>query len=397
MNPTILEIKVPSVGESVTEVEIANWLKQAGDAVARDENLLVLETDKATLDVPSPVAGRLVRIRKQKGERVQIGEVLAEIEPLDLTATAATAPTPAPAPTPIPASKAEPVVPPVVAAPVPTPKPAALTPEPKPAAIPTPPVAAPPPSPPSPGPSPKRTPPSAVAADRLEEVVPMTLLRRKIGERLVAAQHTAALLTTFNEIDLTAVQALRQENQERFLAKYQIKLGLMSFFIKATVAALQLVPQLNAEIRGSDIVYHNYHALAIAMGGGRGLVAPVLRDAGRRSFAELERDLADYALRVKENRIAPDDLHGGTFTITNGGVYGSLLSTPLVNLPQCGILGLHAIQDRPVALAGQVVIRPMMYVALSYDHRLVDGREAVQFLKRIKELIESPARLLLEI
>ena len=225
----------------------------------------------------------------------------------------------------------------------------------------------------------------------------MSLLRRKIAERLVAAQHSAALLTTFNEIDMTAVMALRKENQERFQARYKIKLGFMSFFIKATVEALKEVPQLNAEIRGSNIVYRNYHDIAIAIGGGRGLVVPVLRGAGRMSFAEIEQGIADFAQRVKENKIRPDELQGGTFTITNGGIYGSLLSTPLVNPPQSGVLGMHAIQERPVAVAGQVVIRPMMYVALTYDHRLVDGREAVQFLKRVKELIESPARMLIEI
>ncbi|HAB16994.1 MAG TPA: dihydrolipoyllysine-residue succinyltransferase, partial [Verrucomicrobiales bacterium] len=234
-------------------------------------------------------------------------------------------------------------------------------------------------------------------ADRAEEVVPMSLLRRRIAERLVSAQHTAALLTTFNEIDMGAVIALRKENQERFQERYQIKLGFMSFFIKATVAGLKEVPQLNAEIRGTNIVYRNYHDIAIAIGGGRGLVVPVLRNAGRMSFAEVEQGIADFAQRVKANKIKPDELQGGTFTITNGGTYGSLLSTPLVNPPQSGVLGMHAIQERPVAVAGQVVIRPMMYVALTYDHRLVDGREAVQFLKRIKEFIESPARMLIEI
>ena len=224
----------------------------------------------------------------------------------------------------------------------------------------------------------------------------MSLLRRKIAERLVAAQHNAALLTTFNEIDMSTVMALRKDNQERFQERYQIKLGFMSFFVKATVAALQQVPQLNAEIRGSNIVYRNYHDIAIAIGGGRGLVVPVLRLAGRMSFAEIEQGIADFARRVQENKIKPDELQGGTFTITNGGIYGSLLSTPLVNPPQSGVLGMHAIQERPVAVAGQVVIRPMMYVALTYDHRLVDGREAVQFLRRVKELIESPARMLIE-
>jgi 2-oxoglutarate dehydrogenase E2 component (dihydrolipoamide succinyltransferase) len=223
------------------------------------------------------------------------------------------------------------------------------------------------------------------------------LLRRKVAERLVQAQQNAALLTTFNEIEMNPVMGLRREYQDRFQARYQIKLGFMSFFVKATVEALKDTPQLNAEIRGTNIVYRDYFDIGIAIGGGRGLVVPVLRNAEQLSFAEVELAIADFARKASENRLRPEDLQGGTFTITNGGVYGSLLSTPLVNPPQSGVLGMHSIQERPVAREGQVVIRSMMYVALTYDHRIVDGREAVIFLRRIKEVIENPVRLLIEI
>jgi 2-oxoglutarate dehydrogenase E2 component (dihydrolipoamide succinyltransferase) len=237
---------------------------------------------------------------------------------------------------------------------------------------------------------------SAVST-REEQVVRMTLLRRTVAKRLVEAQHTAALLTTFNEVDLSAVRALRQQYQEAFQKKYGIKLGLMSFFVKAVTDALKLIPQLNAEVRDTDIVYRNYHDLGIAVSTDRGLVVPVLRDVDRLGFAEIEQAIAGFAQRARENKLKPEELAGGTFTITNGGSFGSLLSTPLINPPQSGILGMHAIQERPVALAGQVVIRPMMYVALTYDHRIVDGREAVLFLRRVKETVENPARILLEI
>jgi 2-oxoglutarate dehydrogenase E2 component (dihydrolipoamide succinyltransferase) len=238
---------------------------------------------------------------------------------------------------------------------------------------------------------------AGATADRRDEVVPMTLIRRRIAERLVEAQHEAALLTTFNEIDMSAVVQLRRQYRERFQEKHGVKLGLMSFFTRAAVEALGEFPAVNAEIRGTDLVYHNYCDIGIAIGSGKGLVVPVLRNAQRLSFADIERQIADFAARAETNKIRPDELAGGTFTITNGGVYGSLLSTPIVNPPQSGVLGLHTIQDRPVAKDGQVVIRPMMYVALTYDHRIVDGREAVTFLRRIKEAIEEPARMLLEI
>lgn len=225
----------------------------------------------------------------------------------------------------------------------------------------------------------------------------MSLLRRRIAARLVEAQQTAALLTTFNEIDMSAVIALRRDFGPAFQEKYGIKLGLMSFFVKAAVDALKLVPAVNAEIRGTDIVYRNYYDIGVAVGGGKGLVVPVLRHAERLSFAEIERAIADFAQRARDNKLKVEELQGGTFTISNGGIYGSMLSTPIVNPPQSGILGLHAMQDRPVARDGQVVVRPMMYVALTYDHRLIDGREAVTFLKHIKEVIEAPARMLIEV
>jgi 2-oxoglutarate dehydrogenase E2 component (dihydrolipoamide succinyltransferase) len=234
-------------------------------------------------------------------------------------------------------------------------------------------------------------------AFRQEQVVPMTRLRKTLAERLVQAQQTAALLTTFNEVDMTGVMTLRKEYQEQFTQKYGLKLGFMSFFVKAVIDALRLIPQVNAEIRGTDIIYRNYYDIGVAVGGGRGLVVPVLRNAERMSFAQIETTIGELAKRAKENKLTLEELQGGTFTISNGGVYGSLLSTPIINPPQSGILGMHAIQERPIALNGQVVIRPMMYLALTYDHRIVDGREAVTFLKRIKEVIENPARILLEV
>jgi 2-oxoglutarate dehydrogenase E2 component (dihydrolipoamide succinyltransferase) len=232
---------------------------------------------------------------------------------------------------------------------------------------------------------------------REEQIVPMTPIRRRIAERLVEAQKSAALLTTFNQVDMSGVMALRKQHQEAFQEKYEIKLGFMSFFVKALIEALKLAPQLNAEVRGNNIVYRNYYDIGIAVGGGKGLVVPILRNAERMSFAEIEKGIADFGRRAQANQLKVDELQGGTFTISNGGVYGSMLSTPIVNPPQSGVLGLHAIEDRPIALDGAVVIRPMMYIALTYDHRIVDGREAVTFLKRIKNVIEDPARMLLEI
>lgn len=391
-----IELKVPSAGESVSEAEISEWLKQEGDSVRQDESLVVLETDKATMDLPSPVAGKLTKIIKQKGDRVEVGEVIGYVEPSSVDLPSAQAVTairtvpPAEVSSPEPSLQvspageqlaAEKTVPSAEVVPV---GPSVGLPKEDVERGPARPVA------PTPGPSP-------APGDRAEEAVPMSLLRRKIAERLVHAQQTAALLTTFNEIDMSAVMALRQQYQDRFQERHHAKLGLMSFFVKATVEALGEVPQLNAEVRGTQIVYRNYFDIGIAVSGGRGLVVPVLRDAQRMSFAEIELAIASFAQRAKENQIRPEDLQGGTFSITNGGVFGSLLSTPIVNPPQSGVLGLHVIQDRPVAVGGQVVIRPMMYVALTYDHRIVDGREAVTFLRRVRELVEAPARMLMEV
>lgn len=424
MSNTTIEIKVPSLGESITEVEIGDWLKQEGDPVRKDESLAVLETDKATMEIPAPDAGRLARVVKQKGERILVGDVIGYVE----VGEAAPPKTPAAKPAPEQAKPESKPAPPSVPSPT-----SASSEEGKPRVMPaaarlmaetgTPlekiqpsgpggrilkedvqraaaPLAhaAPPPAP-APEPLPAAPEPQPVASDgqRDEEVVRMSLIRRKIAERLVQAQHNAALLTTFNEVDMSAVMALRKENQDRFLERYKIKLGFMSFFVKATVEALQDIPQLNAEIRGADIVYRNYYDIGIAIGGGKGLVVPILRNAERMSFAKIEQAIADFSQRAKDNKIRPEDLQGGTFTITNGGVFGSLLSTPIINPPQSGVLGMHAIQDRPVAVNGQVVIRPMMYVALTYDHRIVDGREAVTFLRRIKELVENPVRILIEV
>jgi 2-oxoglutarate dehydrogenase E2 component (dihydrolipoamide succinyltransferase) len=245
------------------------------------------------------------------------------------------------------------------------------------------------------GPQAERAP--SVQPGAMEEAVPMSLFRRRIAERLVSAQKTAALLTTFNEIDMSAVSALRKQYQDAFVERYGTKLGFMSFFVKAAIDALKLIPAVNAEIRGTNILYKNHYDIGVAVGGGKGLAVPVIRNADRLSFSAVELAIQDFGKRAKENKLALEELSGGTFTISNGGVYGSLLSTPIVNPPQSGILGLHAIQDRPVALNGAVVIRPMMYVALTYDHRLVDGREAVTFLKRIKDCVEQPARMLVEV
>jgi 2-oxoglutarate dehydrogenase E2 component (dihydrolipoamide succinyltransferase) len=401
-----IELKVPAMGESITEVEIGEWLKAEGASAAKDENVVVIESEKATMEIPAPVAGKITKVLKKRGDKARVGDVIGYIE--EGVAGAAQASTRSNPPKPSKATEAKPEVKPA-AKPEPRVMPAAQR------------VAAQQKidlanvNPTGPGgrilkedvqaaavTASVSTPPEPVApvirvAGREEESVPMTLLRRKIAERLVQAQQTTASLTTFNEVDMSAVMTLRQQSQEMFLARYNIKLGFMSFFVKAVVDALKLVPQINAEIRGSDIVYRNYFDIGIAVGGGKGLVVPVIRNAERLSFAEVEQVIADFGARAKENKLKPEELQGGTFTITNGGIFGSMLSTPILNPPQSGILGMHAIQDRPVARNGQVVIRPIMYVALTYDHRLVDGREAVTFLKRVKDCIENPAAMLLEV
>ena len=407
-----VELKIPSVGESIKEVEIGDWLKNAGDKVSRDEALVVIESDKATVEIPSPVSGVLTKVLMKKRDKANVGDVIAYIdESADGAAPAAPAasassatsskvadaPKKADGAAEQPASKSGTIVMPAarralaehnVSADqvVPTGPGGRMLKEDvlrqaekKPAAVQKPEQFV-------------NQPPS-----RQEETVPMTPMRRRIAERLVQAQQTAALLTTFNEVDMTAIMALRNKFKDAFAARYNVKLGFMSFFVKAAVDALKLIPQVNAELRGEDIIYHNFCDVGIAVGGGKGLVVPILRNAERMSFAQIETTVSDFGKRAQENKIGLDELKGGTFTISNGGVYGSLLSTPIVNPPQSGILGLHSIQERPIALNGQVVIRPMMYVALTYDHRIVDGREAVTFLKRLKESVEEPSRMLLEI
>jgi 2-oxoglutarate dehydrogenase E2 component (dihydrolipoamide succinyltransferase) len=451
-----VEVKVPAAGESITEVMVAEWLKAEGEAVRQDEPLVTLETDKASLDLPAPAAGVLTRIMKRRGETARVGEVIAVLDEAAVAAGASAPAAPArgarerpPGPSARPRGPdertREPAAPPAARPPAAPPgdgperptEPGERAPAPEARPAPTP-----PPAPPweaprvmpaarrlmaergvepeevtatGPGgrvlkedvlrhldaapetPAPAGEARMPAAGDREEEVVPMSMLRRRVAERLVQAQQAAALLTTFNEVDMSAVIGLRRAHQDAFQQRHQVKLGFMSFFVKAVVEALARFPALNAEIRGTDIVYRNYYDIGIAVGGGRGLVVPVLRSAERLTFAETERAIADFARRAEANQLTLEELQGGTFTISNGGIYGSLLSTPIVNPPQSGILGLHAIQDRPMARDGQVVIRPMMYVALTYDHRVVDGREAVTFLRHVTACIEEPARILLEV
>ena len=432
-----LSIKVPALGESVREATLGAWKHGEGDHVEADEPLVEVESEKATLEVPSPGAGVLRKILRKAGDTVAVGEVIAEIDQVGLQAgpqvgaqvgplgasggagAGASAPAPAAAPSgngqggngngngqggagelragPA-ARKAlaesglaakdvkgtgrggrvsnqdvaralgdregaleivnRSAVPELID--VPTEK-------------------------------------SAPVDASRERLVPMSPLRRTVARRLVEAQHTAAILTTFNEIDMTAVLALRERYQERFVKQHGLKLGFMSFFVKAAIDALKAFPAVNAEIRGTDVLYKDHYDIGVAVGGGKGLVVPVVRDADRLSFAELEKSIGDLAVRARDNKLTMKELEGGTFTISNGGVYGSLLSTPILNPPQSGILGLHAIQKRAVVVEGQIAVRSMMYAALSYDHRLVDGREAVQFLVRIKECVEDPERILLEV
>jgi 2-oxoglutarate dehydrogenase E2 component (dihydrolipoamide succinyltransferase) len=400
-----LELKVPEVGESITEVMIGAWKKREGDAVARDESVVEIESDKATVELPAPAAGSVTKILKGSGEKAVVGEVIGYMEP-----AAAAAPQAAPAPTPAPA-QAAPAASRVMPAAARVLGEAGLPPA---AATATGPggrvtksdaqqavaaAASAKPQPPAPAvakPAPGATPP-AVVGSREERYQLISPIRRRIAERLVEAQQQAALLTTFNECDMSAVVALRGRFKDSFQERYGVKLGFMSFFVRAAVEALRAVPQVNAEYRDPHIVFRDYCDIGIAVGGGKGLVVPVLRNAEAMSFAQIELAIGDFARRAAENKLKLEELQGGTFTISNGGVYGSMLSTPIINPPQSGILGLHAIQDRPAAVNGQVVVRPMMYLALTYDHRLVDGREAVTFLKRIKDTIEDPTRLMLEV
>jgi 2-oxoglutarate dehydrogenase E2 component (dihydrolipoamide succinyltransferase) len=411
-----IELKVPPAGESISEVEIGGWKKTKGDQVQRDEVLVVLESEKATVELPAPVAGVLADVLKPKGATAQVGEVIAYLDDGPPSAEAKATPQPAaqlPAEAPSSQARVMPAAQRVLAE-------VGLRAEEVPATGPggrllkedvqrraeaaQVPAPSPPPAEPAtkaatrvearPSTEPARTVAQSPASSREQEAVPMTRLRRTVAERLVQAQHNAALLTTFNEIDMTVVLNLRKELGEAFQARHGTKLGFMSFFVKAAVDAVRAIPQVNAEIRGNETIYYKYCDIGVAIGGGKGLVVPVLRNAERMSFAEIELAIADFARRARESKLKPDELQGGTFTISNGGVYGSLLSTPIVNPPQSGVLGMHAIQERPVAREGQVVIRPMMYVALTYDHRLVDGREAVTFLRHVKEFVENPVRML---
>ena len=421
-----IELVVPKVGESITEVQIVQWLKSEGDRVERDANLAVIETDKATVELPAPVAGILSKVLKGKGAVAKVGEVIGFIEEGAVGNAPAAKPEGKPGsamsfgpetgkiavikkgePAPAAAEAPEKIVMPAAAralaennlkaADVQSTGPGGrLLKEDVMRQVET--LAnAPVRAPGNGGPEAASAGTAAPSGLRSEEAVPMSMLRRKVAERLVQAQQTAALLTTFNEIDMTEVMELRKRHQDGFTKKHGIKLGFMSFFVKASVEALKLIPQINAEIRGNEIIYKHYYDIGVAVGGGKGLVVPVIRNAERMGFAQIEATIADFGKRAQANAIKLEELQGGTFTISNGGVYGSLLSTPIVNPPQSGVLGMHATQDRPVARDGQVVIRPMMYIALTYDHRIVDGKEAVTFLKRIKETLEDPARILLEV
>jgi 2-oxoglutarate dehydrogenase E2 component (dihydrolipoamide succinyltransferase) len=358
------DIKIPAVGESVTSGQISKWHFADGDIVKAGAVLITLETDKVAAEITAEQSGKLT-ITKQVGEDVEIGAVVGSID--DSVSAPSAAPTPAPA---APAKAAEPA--PVPAAPVEAPK-----------------VEAPKAAPAAPVPSAPAKVEGRISRKR------MSPLRRKIADSLVNAQQTAAILTTFNECDMSQVMALRSKLQDSFVAKHSVKLGFMSFFVKAVVDALKAVPQINVRVEGDEIVSQHYYDIGVAVGTERGLVVPVLRDADQKGFADIEKDILGYAGKAKNGTLSIADLSGGVFTISNGGVYGSMLSTPILNAPQSAILGMHTIQQRAVVVDGQIVIRPMMYLALSYDHRVVDGKEAVTFLVRVKECIENPARLLI--
>ncbi|WP_396625975.1 2-oxoglutarate dehydrogenase complex dihydrolipoyllysine-residue succinyltransferase [Luteitalea sp.] len=407
------QVVVPQLGESVVEARVARWLKKEGDAVAVGDALVELETEKIDLEVNADQAGVLAKIVRQEGEDVKVGEQLALIEVGAAAASAPAAATPAPP---------EAVTPPVAAAPAgaadgPRATPAArkaaevhqvdmaqvqgsgdagrvMRRDVEAAAKPAPVAAA---AAAKPAPAPVAPPrPAIVPGSRTEERVRMSKRRLTIARNLVEAQRTAAMLTTFNEVDMTELMALRERRKEQFAKRHGVGIGIASFFVKAAVAALKAFPRLNAEIQGEEMVLKHYYDVGIAVGAEQGLVVPVIRSAEQLSFAGIELAIRDFAARAKSNTLTLEDLKGGSFTITNGGVFGSLLSTPILNPPQVGILGLHKIEDRPVAIKGQVVVRPMMYLALSYDHRIVDGLEAVQFLVKVKEYIEDPGHLLLE-
>jgi 2-oxoglutarate dehydrogenase E2 component (dihydrolipoamide succinyltransferase) len=388
-----VEIRVPRLAESVSEAVLVEWLKPDGAAVATDEPVAVLETDKAAVEIAASTSGAL-RHGRAIGDKVVVGDVLGRVEAGAAGAEVAAA------------AAAAAVAAVAAAAPSRRKEPRAMRPAPIPGAMRTPAAA---PAAPDPGPAPAATPaaetvppipPEAVppvpGADE-ERVVPMSRIRQRIAERLVRSQHTAAILTTFNEIDMSAVMALRARLREEFERRHGVRLGLMSFFARAAVLALDEIPELNAEIRGTDIAYRSRVHMGVAVQTGRGLVVPVVRRADMLTFAEIEREIVRLADRARTGSLSLEELSGGTFTLSNGGVYGSLLSTPILNPPQSGILGMHKIEKRPIALNDQVLIRPMMYVALSYDHRIVDGEQAVRFLIRVKERLEDPERMLLDV
>ncbi len=416
-----IELKVPEVGESITEVMVGTWKKQEGDAVAADDSIVEIESDKATVELPAPTSGTITKVLKGSGEKAVVGEVIGYMEPAAVGVGAAQSAAPQPTvgvkrtdgTTTIGSVQppAAPVMPPRV-----MPSAARVLGE---AGVPAeavsgtgpggrvskadavaatmaPPLAAKPAAPAAKSPMVASV-AAARGGSREERYQLISPIRQRIAERLVEAQQQAALLTTFNECDMSAVMALRGKFKDQFQERYGVKLGFMSFFVRAAVEALRAVPQVNAEYREPHIVYRDYCDIGIAVGGGKGLVVPVIRNAELLSFSQIEQTIGEFARRASENKLKLEELQGGTFTISNGGVYGSMLSTPIINPPQSGILGLHSIQDRPVALNGQVVIRPFMYLALTYDLRLVAGRVAVTFLKRIKDTIEDPTRLMLEV
>jgi 2-oxoglutarate dehydrogenase E2 component (dihydrolipoamide succinyltransferase) len=424
-----VEVKVPSLPESVSDGTLVNWKKKPGEAVKRGENLVDLETDKVVLDIPAPADGVLGQILRQEGDIVTTGEVIATLE----EGAVAQAATPAPAPTPVAAAPA-PAAP--AAAPAAEVDLEGLSPavrrlaaehgldigkipgsgrsgrvtkadvltfiEARKSGVPAPAAAAPVPAPvvAVAAPAPVVAPAAPLAPDalgRLEQRVPMTRLRARIAERLLTAKNTTAMLTTFNEINMKPVMDLRNRYKDEFEKKHGVRLGFMGFFVKAVVEALKRFPAVNGSIDGNDIVYHGYYDIGVAVSSPRGLVVPILRDVDQMSLADIEKTIGEFGKKAKEGTLTVEEMTGGTFTITNGGVFGSLMSTPILNPPQSGILGMHATRDRPVAENGQVVIRPMMYVAHSYDHRIIDGREAVTFLVVVKECIEDPARLILNV
>jgi 2-oxoglutarate dehydrogenase E2 component (dihydrolipoamide succinyltransferase) len=411
----IIEVKVPQLSESVAEATLSAWHIKEGDAVARDQNLIDIETDKVVLELPAPDSGVIVKIIKNNGETVASGEVIAQIDTeakgaVAAPSTAKPAAAPAAAPAPAAGATAMPAARKIMeekgiaaadvqgsgrggrilkedvsgaAKAVPA-APAAVSPAPTFAAKPS-------------LPQPNVVNADAIIADRPEQRVPMSRLRARVAERLVQSQSTNAILTTFNEVNMAPVMEMRKKYQERFEKEHGVKLGFMSFFVKAAVAALKKYPVINSSVDGNDIVYHGYFDIGIAVGSPRGLVVPILRDADQMSLAQIEKKIAEFGSKAKDGKLSLDDLSGGTFSISNGGTFGSMLSTPIINPPQSAILGVHATKDRAVVENGQVVVRPINYLALSYDHRIIDGREAVLGLVTMKEALEDPARLLLDV